>query len=135
MADREHHTGRTVALVGGAALVAWLLLRGKGWGLGGGGGRGLGDAANRAASGDATTTPAQPCRVWIRSRGLELDGAPAELATVVARCREHGRAEVQATGAAITGTIVAVLRALKDAGIAIDVPPDLIRLASEEVRR
>jgi hypothetical protein len=133
VADREHHTGRTVALVGGAALVAWLLLRGKGWGLGGSG-RSVGGGV-ATTSDTSAGTPLAPCRVWIRGRGLELDGAPAELVTVIARCREQGRAEVHATGDAITHTIVDVMRALQRAGVPIDAPPDLVRLARSEPGR
>ncbi len=123
MADRQRHTVRNVALVGGAAALAWLLLRGKGWGLGAGTGLGLG------AFGDATpSAPTVPCRVWIRAHRIELEGAPADLATVVTRCRERGHAEVRATGDAIVRAIADVLHALQAAGVVIYAPPDLLNL-------
>ena len=127
MADRERHTGRTVALVGGAALVAWLLLRGKGWGLGGS--EGNGDGTHGPAH---ATPPATPCHVMIRADRIELDGTPADRATVVARCRDRGRAEVRATGDAITRSILDVLHALQQAGVGLYVAPNLERLLIAE---
>lgn len=123
MASRDRHTGRNVALVGGAALVAWLLWRRKAKGIGGPAG-----STSDASASDATNTPKVPCRVWVRADRIELDGAPADLATVVARCRESGRADVRATGDAITRSIITVLAALKAAGVAVDAPPDIAHL-------
>ena len=121
MPSREDHTGRNVALVGGAALLAWWLLRGKRWGLGASG--------TDAAGTGVTTPPSEPCRLWIRADRIELDGARTELASAVGRCQERGRAEVRATGDAITHSIMDVLRALQRAGVSIDASPDLLRLA------
>jgi hypothetical protein len=125
MRSRDRHTGQRVVLVGGAALVAWLLWRRRHGGDGG-------DAGARGSGTDATPTPAQlaPCRVWVRADRIEIDGARADLPTVVARCRAAGRAEVRATGAAITRSIIDVLAALKAAGVAVDTPPDLVPLVS-----
>lgn len=121
MSSGEHHTGRNIALVGGAALLAWWLLRGKR--------RGFGSAGSRSGGESAAATPAAPCRVWIRADRIEVDGAPTDLAGAVARCRVHGRAEVHATGDAITRSIMDVLRAFQRAGVSVDASPELIHLA------
>lgn len=117
MAERKH-TGRTVALVGSAALAAWLLSRGKGWGF--------------RSSGEGSGTTATQCTVWIRAEGLELDGVAADLPTVIAKCRAVGTAQVGATGDAITGVIFRVLKELHAAGVKLLLPPDLDRLARLE---
>ncbi|MGN6105498.1 MAG: hypothetical protein ACTHU0_10370 [Kofleriaceae bacterium] len=127
MADRERHTARHVALLGGAAFLAWWLLRGKGWGLGHDG------QGSRAGAPRAAQEP--PCRVWIRANRIELDGAPIDLPTLVARCRERGRAEVRATGDAITRSIAEVLRSLYATGIEIDTSPHLAGLGAPEATR
>ena len=124
MSEAQSHTGRNVAIVGGAALLAWLLLRGSGWQLGGRG---------EAAGNDATTpTPSpspspSPCRVWIRSTGLDVDGQIVDLATLVRRCQLAGRADVRATGAAIVRTIEEVMDALRRAGVVVYASADLWR--------
>ena len=125
MANRDRHTGRNVALVGGAAFVAWILWRRRGMGIGGPAG-----SASDASSSHTTNTPKDPCRVWVRADRIELDGAPSDVSTVVARCRESGRAEVRATGDAITRTIITVLAALKAAGVVVDAPPDVAHLVA-----
>jgi len=118
MADHndKNKTGRTVAVVGGGALLLLLLLRGKGWGLGTGDGAGAGDG--EAATPDAPTPPTR-CRVRIDADGIELDGARADLATVTERCRAAGEADVRATGAAITGVVAQVIQALQAAGVRV----------------
>ena len=116
--DSDNHTGRTVVLVGGGALLLWLLFRGKGKG---GLGRD-GDGSGVAGQG-ATREP--PCRVFIRARQVDLDGAPADLSTVVARCRASGRADVQATGGASLQRVEDVIRALQAAGVTVAAPPDV----------
>ena len=137
--DRDRHTGRNLALFGGTALLCWLLLRGKGWGwgLGAGGDVGLGrpGAGASATPTGANATPTSnespaPCRVMIRADRIDLDGAPADLPTVVARCRASGRAAVTATGDAIVGTIGDVVHALQAAGVVVSMPPDLWLSAS-----
>lgn len=111
-------TGRTVAIVGGGALLLWLLLHGKGWGFGGGGGAGKSDQATGATPTDAAIDR-QPCLVGIDAAGIEVDGARADLATTTERCRAAGSAEVRATGAAITHVIADVIRALQAAGVQV----------------
>lgn len=112
MAKRER-TGKTVAIVGGAALVAWLLLRGKGSGLGG--------------SGDAHAGASRPsrCVVWIRPEGLTVDGVAADLPTVIARCRAAGEAEVHATGDTIHRVVRDTIQALHAAGVTLFLAPNL----------
>lgn len=125
MASGDRHTGRTVALIGGAAVVAWLLWRRKGAGIGGLSG------STSATSAIGSPNPAKvPCRVWVRADRIELEGAPADLVTVVARCRESGRADVRATGDAITRSIIEVLHALRTAGVVVYAPPDLAHLTA-----
>jgi hypothetical protein len=120
MAKRKR-TGRTVALVGGAALAAWLLSRGKGWGF-----RAPGDGSG--ANADRTRSPGE-CKVWIYAEELTVDGVAADLPSVIEKCRAAGTAKVGATGDAITGVIHGVLKALKAAGVKLLVRPDLGYLA------
>ena len=128
MADRDQkdRNGKTLAIAGGGALLLLLLMRGKGWGLGG-------DGGSSSGGGSSGSDPAPtPCRVRIDSVGIQLDGAPADLPTTVARCQVAGAADVNATGAAIVGTIARVVRALKDAGVVVRASPsiwDVIDLA------
>jgi hypothetical protein len=121
--DHKDKTGRTVAIVGGAALLALLVLRGKGWGLG----RDRGDRTGHGAARTDAPTPATrtPCKVRIDERRIELDGEPADLATVTERCRAAGSADVRATGLAIVGVIGQVIQALQDAGVAVYAQPEL----------
>ena len=135
MAHRDHddHTGRNLALVGGTALLFWLLLRGKGWGLGGGGGGGPGGAGSGglggAGGGTNVTSNEAParCQVFIRGDHIDLDGTPADLPTVVARCRASGRADVKATGDTIVRTIGDVVHALQAACVSVYAPDDVWR--------
>lgn len=121
MSEARSHTGRNVAIVGGAAVLVWLLLRGTGWRFGG--------KSDAAGSNATTTTPPapspSPCRVWIRSTGIEVDGQIVDLPTLVRRCQAAGRADVRATGAAIVRTIDEVMNALRRAGIVVYASADL----------
>jgi hypothetical protein len=112
MAEREH-TGGTMVLVGGAALAAWLLSRGKGWGFG------------RSGGGIGGTRPASHCKVWIYRDRLTVDGVAADLPTVISKCRAVGTAEVGATGDTITRVIQSVLKSLLAAGVRLELPMDL----------
>ena len=116
MKEARSHTGRNVAIVGGAAAIVWLLLRGSGWRFGG---------RSDAAGVDVATPTPSPCRVWIRSTGLEVDGQAVDLPTLLRRCQVAGRADVRATGAAIVRTIDEVMDALRRAGIVVYASADL----------
>jgi hypothetical protein len=120
---RKTHPG-TVAIIGGAGLLALWLFRGKGSWLGLGGG--AGEAGVR-----------RPCKVQIRGDEVHVDGERHELAAVVTACRAAGAAEVTASGDAIVGVIASVLATLKDAGVVVYADPDLWRLgdaSAEEPR-
>jgi hypothetical protein len=123
--DRDNHTGRDLALLGGAALLCWLLLRGKNWGLGSGDGVKSGAAEQGANVTPTTSEPPAPCRVWLRGDRIELDGTTADLPTVVARCRAVGRADVNTAGDTIVRTIGDVVRALQVAGVVVSASPDV----------
>ena len=122
MGERKH-SGRTVALVGGAAIAAWLLSRGKGWGF-----RSPADASGVHGG---TRLPAR-CAVWIRADRIEVDGVAADLPTVITKCRAVGAAEVRATGNAITGVVRDAVKALQAAGLELHVAPDLAYLVPSE---
>jgi len=134
MANRndKDSTGRTIAIVGGGALVLLLLFRGKGWGLGGAGGDGHASAS--AGTNGVAARPA--CRVRIDADGIQTDGVPTDLATMTDRCRAAGSAEIHATGAAITGVIADVVQTLQAAGVQVWAATDVWDAAhSVPVRR
>lgn len=100
------------------ALLLWLFWRGRSAGRGE---HGAGVTA-------AVTTPdpvRPPCEVVIRMARIELDGAPAELATIVERCRASSVAAVRATGGASVQSVVDVIRALQAAGVIVAAEPSL----------
>lgn len=131
MADRNSNMrsggGGTVAVIGGGALLLWLLLRGKGWGWGGGSGKGSGEGSGGGTSGAGTASavteapaPVRPvCQVFVRAQRIDLDGVPADLPTIVARCRASGRADVRATGGASVKSVEDVVGALQAAGVTV----------------
>ena len=108
----QNNTGRTIAVISGGALLAWLLWRGRGKGKGN-----EGDAGNhRSAS------------VSVRIRAgdqIDLDGVSSDLTTTVARAHAAGAARVSATGDARHGWVTQVIAALKAANVAIDAAPSL----------
>ncbi len=116
MAKRES-MGRTVAILGGAALAVWLLSRGKGSGV-----RGPGDA-------QGATRPSR-CVAWIRPEGLTVDGVVADLPAVIARCRAAGEAEVHATGDTIHRVVRDTIHALHAAGVTLYLAPNLSHINS-----
>ena len=115
MVKRNHDNsrGRTVAVVGGGALLLLLLLRGKGWGFGGTS-NGSGDESDAPA-------PARRCAVRVDAVGIQVDGTPADVDTTVATCRAAGAADVLVTGAAIQGVVDRLLAALRAAGVSLHV--------------
>jgi len=112
----QNNTGRTIAVISGGALLAWLLWRGRGKGKGKGKGN-EGDAGNhRSAS------------VSVRIRAgdqIDLDGVSSDLTTTVARAHAAGAARVSATGDARHGWVTQVIAALKAENVAIDAAPSL----------
>jgi hypothetical protein len=66
---------------------------------------------------------------------MDLDGAPADLSAVVARCRASGRADVQATGGASIQAVEDVLRALHAAGVKVFVAETIGRTHARAVAR
>ncbi len=103
MARDRRKPDRSAAVIGGGALLAWLLLRGEGWRLG----------RRRRDPGAATR------RVHLRVSdvGITADGVPVTVEEAVATARAVGAAEVRATGAARQGTVDELLAALRDAGV------------------
>jgi hypothetical protein len=113
MATRtQNNIGRTIAVIGGGALLAWLLWRGRGKGKGsGGGGHGVPAVVG----------------VWLRGGDrIELDGASSDLTTAVARARAAGTARVFAAGDTRHGWVTQVIAELKAAGVAIEAAPSLL---------
>jgi hypothetical protein len=102
------------AVLGGAAFAVWFLSRGRGWGLGGGGSRKGGGA---------------PCRVRVDRSDLKLQGKTVDLSGAVAACKEAGRAEVSASGAAVVNVVIELIQKLRAAGVDVRTDPDLWRLA------
>lgn len=107
--DDDRASVRTAAVIGGGALLAWWLLRGR--------------AGAPPPAPPQRPAPRLPCSVRIDSSGVQVDGAPADLSTVVARCREAGSAIVHATGAARAGTVTDVVRDLTAAGVVVAPSP------------
>ncbi|MBL9012632.1 MAG: hypothetical protein JNL83_00555 [Myxococcales bacterium] len=114
----DDHTGKKVAIVGGAGVLAWWLL-----------GRGEGRAFGRAPDGDEGGSRGARHVVWVRATRIELDGVPTDLPTVIAKCRESGVAEVHATGDATTRVVRDVLASLGSAGVKIYASPDVASLS------
>jgi hypothetical protein len=114
MAKRDSSTGRTVAVVGGGALLVWLLLRGRGWRLGRGG-----------SAGGPAAKSGPPCRVHLVADGILVDGERAGLPKVIETCRRSGQAHLTANGAAIVGAIADTMAALKEAGVIVHADPGL----------
>ncbi len=102
---QNNNTGRTIAVIGGGSLLAWLLWRGRGKGKDSGG------------NGDHNSTP-DAVEVWIRSGDrIELDRVGSDLATVIARARAAGKARLHVAGDARHGWVENVTDALRAAGV------------------
>jgi hypothetical protein len=132
----------------GAAFVGWMFRDcGLGLGSGGLGGWGIGPREQTAqellAPSNATDAspatpprappstprdaasappdaPAGPCLLVLDSAGLTLRGAPVTIADAVRACRATGKARLNATGGARAGTYDELIRALEQAGIAVE---------------
>ena len=116
MARRKSRSGRAAAVLGGAGLLAWLLLRRAGWRFG---------RAAGARPGPESSASRPPCQVRLDQAGIKLDGVPADLSSAVRRCRITGSAEVTATGAAVVGAIAELLTALQAVGVLVHADPAL----------
>jgi hypothetical protein len=103
------------AVLGGAAFAVWFLSRGgRGWGLSGGGSRKGGGA---------------PCRVRVDRSDLKLQGKTIDISQAVAACKEAGRAEVSASGAAVVSVVLELIQKLRAAGIDVRTDPEIWQLA------
>lgn len=118
MAIDRSRNGRGKWIVGGVGLAALLYLLTRG-------GNGFGLGAAGTANGASSGTSGSPCRVRIDAAGIEVDGRAANLDVTVERCRVAGAADVTATGAAIVGTIAAVVDALRAAGVTVRASPSI----------
>jgi hypothetical protein len=106
--DDDRHTG-TIALVAGAGVLAYLLLRG---------GRGAGWGG--AGTGDDIAGEAKPrtwCHVRLDGKGLSLEGRPVSKDEAIAACRAADAAEVLVTGDSIAGAVDDLLISLRRAGV------------------
>ena len=104
---KQNNTGRTIAVIGGGALLAWLLWRGRGKGKG----KGSGGDGDRSSASDVV-------EVWVRSGDrVELDRVSSDLATVIARARAAGKARLHVAGDARQGWFENVTNALRAAGV------------------
>lgn len=63
--------------------------------------------------------PAGPCQLFLDSAGLKLRGAPVSIDDAVRACRAAGKARVEATGGARAGSYDELIRALEQAGVAV----------------
>ncbi len=116
MADEEDNDALTVAAVGGGALLAYLLLRGR-WGLGFGGGNPGGSSPSSPGS---TAAPVgTPCRVRVDSRGISVNGVLSDASAIGPACRGAVHAEITITGGAITGPAQEAVRELKRAHVPV----------------
>jgi hypothetical protein len=123
--DATDPGARTFAIVGGGAVLVWLLLRGGGWSLG----AGVGTADSPAPSTSdglerAPATPPKPCRVRIDADGIETDGVATDVPAMTTRCRAAGAAELLATGDAVSGVVAEALYALREAGVPLTANAD-----------
>jgi hypothetical protein len=113
----QRHTGRKLALVGGAGLAAWWLFsRGKGWGF-----RTSGDGHEDARAARSRIV------VWVRGDRIDVDGVASDLPTVIAKGRAAGEADVHATGDAIVRRVRDVVVGLRAAGVTVYLAGDLGR--------
>lgn len=64
--------------------------------------------------------PSGPCQLILDSAGLKLRGVPATIEDAVRACRATGKARLSATGGARAGTYDELIRALEQAGIAVE---------------
>ncbi|HEX7841479.1 MAG TPA: hypothetical protein VF469_28595 [Kofleriaceae bacterium] len=107
----RNNTGITLTVIGGGALLLWLLWRGRGKGKG------------KSGDGEHSSPPAA-VTVWVLSGdrlALERsDGVSVDLATTVDLARAAGRARVRATGDARHGWVEQVKDALLTAGVKVD---------------
>jgi hypothetical protein len=119
----QSHTGRTIALLSGGALLAWLLWRGIGWGSGGigRGSGGTGKISGKGSSNDRNSTPKLAAvEVWVlRDDRITLNGVSSDLPTVIAHARAVGVARVHVDGWAREGWFKKVREALRAAGVDI----------------
>jgi hypothetical protein len=124
MATREQNdnTGRTLAVIGGGAFLAWLFWRGRGKGKDNGG------------KGNHNSTP-DAVEVWILSGDrIELDRVDSDLATVVARAHAAGKAHLHVAGDARQGWVENVTDALRAAGVDVWSPSGTVRNAALKYR-
>ena len=110
---KRNNTGRAVAVIGGGALLLWLVASG---------GRGSGGHGGRGGTVARTVDALPPSEVHVRIRSgdrIDVDGVSSELSAAVARARAAGIARVVATGDARQGWVVEVLHALGAAGVVV----------------
>jgi len=109
-------------VLGAAALAAFYLTCGRGWGLGKGAGQGPGSGPG-SGSVNALLSPydAEPsrCHVRIAAAGIAVDGKPATVEEAVAACKGASASEILVTGGAREGDWKDIKAAFEQAGIKI----------------
>ena len=113
--SNPNNTALTIAFLSGGAFLLWLLWPGRGKG------KGRGQHDGSGGDGDPKSTPV-PVFVRILSGDrVELSGVISDLATMVARVRAAGAAEVIAVGDAREGWVITVRDALTDTGAHVEI--------------
>lgn len=134
MANDDENTDTMIAVgaVGGGALLLWWLMRGRRFGA---------DSEAQGATTASAPPPTQaasvvsPCRVFLRGKATELNGATADLSTTVTACRVAGSAHLGASGDTTTGAVMSMARALNAAGVAVVAHPDIADAVRDAITR
>ena len=134
--DDSSNLGITLALLGGGAILAWLLLRGggkgwaggKGWGHGEGGGSGRMEGTNGGSrdlgrsigEADHQLHALPYVCLWIFPDHLELNGVTVDLATAISISRSADKVRVGVSGDTLHGRTEDIRHALEEARV---IPP------------
>lgn len=110
--DRRKQIGGGALVIGGAVLAWWLLHGADGLGFG---------RAHGGHDGEGETE----IKLRVSEAGIEADGELVSMEDAVARAHAARNAIVVATGAARTGTVADLMRALLAAGVTVHATSDV----------